>query len=64
MTSLIVPSPSVKNTMRWNGAHHGSEWTTEEDALAYLTDAALVGPKYNVATAAMAQSRFTGRIGT
>lgn len=23
--------------------HHGSEWTAEEDALAYLTDAALVG---------------------
>lgn len=23
--------------------HHGSEWTLEEDALAYLTDAALVG---------------------
>lgn len=23
--------------------HHGSEWTVEEDALAYLTDAALVG---------------------
>jgi len=24
-------------------AHHGSEWTAEEDALAYLTDAGLVG---------------------
>jgi len=23
--------------------HHGSEWTLEEDALAYLTDAGLVG---------------------
>jgi hypothetical protein len=23
--------------------HHGSEWSTEEDALAFLTDAALVG---------------------
>ncbi|MES2660678.1 MAG: MazG-like protein [Verrucomicrobiota bacterium] len=23
--------------------HHGSEWTTGEDALAFLTDAALVG---------------------
>ena len=23
--------------------HHGSEWTTEEDALAFLTDAGLVG---------------------
>lgn len=23
--------------------HHGSEWTLEEDALAYLTDAALAG---------------------
>lgn len=23
--------------------HHGSEWTVEEDALAYLTDAGLVG---------------------
>lgn len=23
--------------------HHGIEWTVEEDALAYLTDAALVG---------------------
>lgn len=23
--------------------HHGSKWTVEEDALAYLTDAALVG---------------------
>lgn len=23
--------------------HHGSEWTVEEDALAYLTDAALAG---------------------
>lgn len=23
--------------------HHGSEWTAEEDALAFLTDAALVG---------------------
>jgi len=23
--------------------HHGSEWTIEEDALAFLTDAALVG---------------------
>lgn len=23
--------------------HHGSEWTVEEDALAFLTDAALVG---------------------
>ena len=23
--------------------HHGNEWTVEEDALAYLTDAALVG---------------------
>ncbi len=24
-------------------SHHGSEWTVEEDALAFLTDAALVG---------------------
>lgn len=24
-------------------AHHGSEWTVEEDALAFLTDAGLVG---------------------
>lgn len=24
-------------------AHHGSEWTVSEDALAFLTDAALVG---------------------
>ena len=24
-------------------SHHGSEWTIEEDALAYLADAALVG---------------------
>jgi len=24
-------------------AHHGSKWTIEEDALAYLTDAGLVG---------------------
>ncbi|MCV2484444.1 MazG-like protein [Flavobacterium sp. SH_e] len=24
-------------------AHHGSEWTIEEDALAFLTDAGLVG---------------------
>lgn len=23
--------------------HHGSEWTVEEDALAYLTDAGIVG---------------------
>lgn len=23
--------------------HHGSEWTVEEDALAFLTDAGLVG---------------------
>ena len=23
--------------------HHGSEWTIEEDALAFLTDAGLVG---------------------
>ncbi|HFI0463153.1 TPA: MazG-like protein [Streptococcus suis] len=23
--------------------HHGSQWSTEEDALAFLTDAALVG---------------------
>lgn len=23
--------------------HHGSEWSVEEDALAYLTDAALIG---------------------
>lgn len=23
--------------------HHGSEWTVEEDALAYLTDAGLIG---------------------
>jgi hypothetical protein len=23
--------------------HHGSEWTVEEDALAFLTDAAMVG---------------------
>jgi hypothetical protein len=23
--------------------HHGTEWTTEEDALAFLTDAGLVG---------------------
>lgn len=23
--------------------HHGSEWTVEEDALAYITDAGLVG---------------------
>jgi len=23
--------------------HHGSEWTLEEDALAYLTDAGLIG---------------------
>lgn len=40
--------------------HHGSEWTVEEDALAFLTDAALVGrhamsqqqrwPKTNTAT--------------
>lgn len=40
--------------------HHGSEWTVEEDALAFLTDAGLVGrnvmsqqkrwPKANTAT--------------
>jgi hypothetical protein len=29
--------------------HHGSEWTVEEDALAFLTDAGLVGRLTNKA---------------
>lgn len=32
-----------KKYHKLESAHHGSEWTIEEDALAFLTDAALVG---------------------
>ena len=32
-----------KKYHRLERKHHGSEWTIEEDALAFLTDAALVG---------------------
>lgn len=37
---------SVKIRARYHElelAHHGSEWTVEEDALAFITDAGLVG---------------------
>jgi hypothetical protein len=27
----------------WELKHHGSEWTVEEDSLAFLTNAGLVG---------------------
>ena len=37
---------SLKLRKKYHGLemlHHGSEWTVEEDALAFLTDAGLVG---------------------
>jgi NTP pyrophosphatase (non-canonical NTP hydrolase) len=44
LDEIIDRSVAVRNKYHdLERAHHGSEWTVEEDALAYLTDAALVG---------------------
>lgn len=43
-SSIIERSKKLREAYRkLERQHHGSEWTVEEDALAFLTDAALVG---------------------
>lgn len=41
---IIERSKNIRATYhKLEQQHHGSEWTVEEDALAFLTDAGLVG---------------------
>lgn len=43
-TEIIVRSKEIRTMYHeLELAHHGSKWSVEEDALAFLTDAALVG---------------------
>lgn len=43
-TEAIERSKKIRETYHsLERQHHGSEWTVEEDALAFLTDAGLVG---------------------
>jgi len=43
-SSIIERSKKLREAYhKLERQHHGSEWTVEEDALAFLTDAALVG---------------------
>lgn len=44
LTEIIARSLEIrKKYHELELTHHGSKWTVEEDALAFLTDAALVG---------------------
>lgn len=44
ISEVIVRSQKIRELYhQLEVKHHGSEWTIEEDALAFLTDAALVG---------------------
>ncbi|RKR84073.1 hypothetical protein BDD43_4297 [Mucilaginibacter gracilis] len=44
LSELIKRSRQIRNRYHeLELMHHGSEWTVEEDALAFLTDAGLVG---------------------
>jgi hypothetical protein len=44
LTDVISRSKKIREQYHsLEKRHHGSEWTVEEDALAFLTDAALVG---------------------
>jgi hypothetical protein len=44
MTELIERSKKIRAQYHeLEMTHHGSQWTVQEDALAFLTDAALVG---------------------
>lgn len=44
MNEMISRSKKIREAYhRLEQQHHGSRWTVEEDALAFLTDAALVG---------------------
>lgn len=43
-SEIIKRSKSIRESYhQLERQHHGSEWTVEEDALAFLTDAGLVG---------------------
>jgi NTP pyrophosphatase (non-canonical NTP hydrolase) len=43
-SKVIERSKKIRESYhRLERQHHGSEWTVEEDALAFLTDAGLVG---------------------
>lgn len=44
ITQIIERSKKIRTAYhKLETQHHGSEWTVEEDALAFLTDAGLVG---------------------
>ena len=44
LTEVITRSIRIRERYhQLEQQHHGSEWTVEEDALAFLTDAGLVG---------------------
>lgn len=44
LKEIIIRSKEIrKQYHQLERTHHGSEWSIEEDALAFLTDAALVG---------------------
>ena len=44
LSDVIVRSKKIRsNYHELENQYHGSEWTIEEDALAFLTDAGLVG---------------------
>ena len=44
MKEIIERSKKIRSQYhKLEVAHHGSEWSLEEDALAFLTDAGLVG---------------------
>ena len=44
MQEVLTRSKEIRNAYHsLEQQHHGSKWTVEEDALAFLTDAALVG---------------------
>lgn len=44
MKQLVALSQEIRDRYHaLERSHHGSEWSIEEDALAFLTDAALVG---------------------
>lgn len=44
LETIIARSKNIRDQYHaLERQHHGSEWTVEEDALAYLTDAGLVG---------------------
>lgn len=60
-TSLIERSKKIR--ARYHELelqHHGSEWTVEEDALAFLTDAGLVGRHNHVAVGTLAGKKHAG----